>query len=1226
MHTWLQKYGLLILFTSSLFFVIVFHFSNHQDRNQTVINFREKLSQLEKEAQTGLDSLYSATSSIASLGLFTDSSFTSSELFREKGIVYLIYDRDSLVFWSDYSAAVENYRKEVCLDNSLARLRNGWFEVIQHPGNNRNSRNYIALLLIKNEYSYQNKFLESGFPVWYRLPENADLKEYSSQSGENVILSYQKKPLFLLDLPADSEINHPSFWPMIFYLVVIISGFLCLFQFLSIMLKDKSKGVLFFVFISVIFFLRTAMIYLEFPRFLYHTFLFDPTLYADSSSVFFGRLGDIFIHSVLLLYLIFFLIKSVPKFNFPIFVYYLFFTLLALFSSGLNSLISGIVLNSHISFRLNEIFSLSPATFVALLSIGFIFLSFYLLARFVLQFALQNGLKVIVLYIFFSVGLLSHLLMMYFIGGVHSLPEVWAWGLFLLLLLFRNADWRNSFSYALPFILFFSSVSAYLFLSREKQKELEIRKIYVQDLNSQRDDVAENLFVDVSAKIRNDKKLKNIIFSPPVNSIDLEQRLRQQYFSGYWEKFNVILSVVDSSCIPLLRTENPFHGNNSYFDQQIEQNGVTTVADGLYFIDDKNKSSRYVARLKVEFAAEKKMKPAVVYAELSRKITDDVSGFPELLLDKRVNTNSKLKDYSYAIYTQKKLARKSGKFNYNQTFDWEFNGNFSFINKGGFSHLVFTSGISAVVMSLPENGWKDKLSQFSGFFSFFSFLLILLFLFREIFSQEKYYRSSLNFRIQILLISVVLFALLFFGWSTYFVMKRQFDNQNLEALNQLSRSVTEDVQLKLAAADELNENYSDYVGYLFRKVSNVFSSDVSLFDLRGNLIASSQPRLFEEGIISRKMNPRAFADSLLFSGPRIILDENIGELNFYSSYQRFFNREGKHIGYIHLPYFAKKEQQEKEISLSVAAWVNIYVVLFAVSVIVALLISNWVTKPLRVLQQRFSVVRFGSKNEMIEWKGSDEISALVKEYNRMVTQLEESANLLAKSEREGAWREMAKQVAHEIKNPLTPMKLNIQHLLRTLDTGNPDELKDRVRKLSQMLVEQIDALSTIASEFSSFAQMPQSNFVMINISDVLNHVLQLFSAEENHTISKVDTTDGHVMIWVDKDQCVRVFTNLLKNAVQSVPEGRAGNIQVEINDNGLWAEVKIKDNGSGIPYTLKDRIFTPNFSTKTGGMGLGLAIVKNIIESFRGSISFETVQDVGTTFVVHIPKVESGSV
>ena len=278
--------------------------------------------------------------------------------------------------------------------------------------------------------------------------------------------------------------------------------------------------------------------------------------------------------------------------------------------------------------------------------------------------------------------------------------------------------------------------------------------------------------------------------------------------------------------------------------------------------------------------------------------------------------------------------------------------------------------------------------------------------------------------------------------------------------------------------------------------------------------------------------------------------------------------------------------------------------------------SNWVTKPLRLLQTNLSLIRFGKKNQTIDYNKNDEIGALVKEYNKKLMELEQTADQLAKSERESAWRDMAKQVAHEIKNPLTPMKLSIQQMMRVFEKENP-EAKIKIDRLANSLIEQIDGLTKIANEFSNFAQMPTPLLEKVELIEICKNVISLFSQDE-YTIT-FSTNENEVYISADKDQLIRAINNLLKNSIQAFEFDRPGEINISVqltNENCL---IKIQDNGSGIPLNQQNKIFVPYFTTKSTGTGIGLSITKQIIENHNGTINFQTTENSGTIFTIELP-------
>jgi len=394
-----------------------------------------------------------------------------------------------------------------------------------------------------------------------------------------------------------------------------------------------------------------------------------------------------------------------------------------------------------------------------------------------------------------------------------------------------------------------------------------------------------------------------------------------------------------------------------------------------------------------------------------------------------------------------------------------------------------------------------------------------------------------------------------------------------------------------------------------------------LYDRSGFLLASSRPKIFNIGLLSEQMNPEAYKALIVQNKSEYVHDENIGFLNYGSAYKPFYNHEGKILGFVNLQHFGQQKEFENQIQKFLVAIINVFMLLLAVSIVLAIFISNWVTTPLRLLHENFSSIRFGKHNQRISYDKEDEIGVLVRDYNQKLDELEYTANQLAQSERESAWREMAKQVAHEIKNPLTPMKLSIQQLLRVYDPNDPSsELK--LKRVANSIIEQIDALTNIANEFSNFAKMPRPDEIQLDLVAVLENVIEVFKEEGTANIS-LKTELDKVIIQADKDQMIRIFNNLIKNAVQAIPDYREGRIEIRIFSKDNKIHIEIEDNGVGIPKEKEANIFVPYFTTKTTGTGLGLAMVRQIIENHRGAIYFTSEENVGTIFHLEFPENES---
>ncbi len=340
-------------------------------------------------------------------------------------------------------------------------------------------------------------------------------------------------------------------------------------------------------------------------------------------------------------------------------------------------------------------------------------------------------------------------------------------------------------------------------------------------------------------------------------------------------------------------------------------------------------------------------------------------------------------------------------------------------------------------------------------------------------------------------------------------------------------------------------------------------------------------------------------------------------MSYVSAYRPIINNAGDYLGVINLPYFIKQDRYSQELSTIIVAFINLYVLLLLASIIVALFIANQITRPLVLLQENFKKIELGKRNEPIFYARNDEIGSLIKEYNRKVDELAVSAELLARSERESAWREMARQIAHEIKNPLTPMKLNVQHLQRT--KGDGEDYEKLIQRITDTLIEQIDNLSNIATEFSSFAQIPTALPQIFKLSEQIEKVIDLYEPVDRVHVEFHANGLEYIDVKVDRDQFSRAIINLVKNAIQSIPDDRKGRVDIHLSRHEHVAVVSITDNGEGISEELSEKLFTPSFTTKTSGMGLGLAIVKNIVDNFSGRVWFKTKEGKGTTFYMEIP-------
>jgi signal transduction histidine kinase len=467
-------------------------------------------------------------------------------------------------------------------------------------------------------------------------------------------------------------------------------------------------------------------------------------------------------------------------------------------------------------------------------------------------------------------------------------------------------------------------------------------------------------------------------------------------------------------------------------------------------------------------------------------------------------------------------------------------------------------------------------------------------------------------------IVLLLLAMSAVGITSGRLVSKQFAADNIKQLQEKTQIIINELNAQFKPEELFSPTQKELVNLKIKELTHLFGTDISLFDEKGALFNTSQPRLYEKGLASELANPKAYFSLKKNQVSAFSDTERAGTLNYLTLYTPVFNPDKDLIGFVNLPYFAKQSDLVNELSGIISALINVYVILFVISIVAGLILSGYITKPLRLIKQQIANITLGKQNETIQWKSNDEVGKLVNEYNNMLLKLEHSANLLAQNERESAWREMAKQVAHEIKNPLTPMKLNLQYL-QHLMKSNPDDFKEKFSKASASIIEQIDTLAGIATEFSNFAKLPGTKLKEINLSDIISSSVDLFEKETRTIIhNRIQFSEMNVM--GDKEQALRVFNNVLKNAIQATEAVSEPSIVIEAIENQDTYEILVKDNGVGIKESMKEKIFEPNFTTKTTGSGLGLAMVKNIMSNFGGGIRFESVENAGTIFHIEFRK------
>jgi signal transduction histidine kinase len=1207
-----------ILFFITGFFVNSFYQNRKNDFIAKTAKLQENIIERETISTNILNSTFQDYNTSGINKLFSNDQL--SEITIKNGISVFLFENDTLKYWSDNKVQIDNIFNGDFGQRKILLLNNGWYEINKKEAGNIK---IINLILIKNEYGYENDYLANSL---FDTEIKTGKVEISINKRRHNIFNQNGQFLFSVKY---QKTNLPDDIDSIVVFILFLAGFIFFISFLyylqlRIFKNSKNNIIAIAVFIAEVLILRTVIFYLKVPDQLFASKIFSPFFYANSE--FLPSFGDLLINVIVLLIFSIVVYRNFAvdleryKKNNTIFSAIVFFAILLTVIAflGITYLMRSLIVDSTISFDLNNIFSISLISIIGFGIISTLLLSFYFLTANLINALFKKTLALIILtgtaiFLAFIVAIFfnnSIFLYLNFATVVLYILGLW--------LLKDRKQVSKSITRATYLIVLFSLFSTILLNNYNDFKENEKRKSLAQRLSSSNDFIAEYLYKGLEKKVLADKKLKQYLndIEPDVDKII--DYVTAKYFNGYWDKYKVQITICRSNDSLTVQPNNQSVNCNEFFSGLIKSIGRPTADQNLSILNYETGGNSYIARLKIQNDS---LSQTSLFIELNSKFIPKGLGYPELLIDKKIFINTDLSNYSYAKYKNSELIDAYGKYFYGikEEQNKSDGENVSFYNSNGYNHLFYKIDDSnSIIISKKNGNVFEIVAVFSYLFFFYAFFVVLFIVISRI-PHNK--RIVLNFknRLQLSMMSVIFLSFLLIGIATFFYIKKLNENKNNDALTEKTLSILTEIQNKIAEYESFNPEINNYLSGLLTKFSNVFFTDINFYDTNGDLISSSRPQIFAEGLVSYKMNTEAFNQIAINNKTFLIQKERIGKLEYYSAYIPFFNNQNKLVAYLNLPYFAKESDSKKELSSFLMAFINIYVLLIALTTIIALLISGRITRPLNIITSKIGSVKLGGKNEKIYWGKNDEIGSLINEYNRMIDEIALSAELLAKSERESAWRDMAKQVAHEIKNPLTPMKLSVQFLQKAWSEDKTD-FGLRLERFTKTLIEQIESLATIASEFSDFANMPKPIMQQEDIIEIIKTSANLFKNSPLITFSIEYDRNKQFVISADKKQMIRVFNNLISNAVQAIGDKKDGIVKISAISSEISVIVSVYDNGCGISELQKPMIFTPKFSTKTTGMGLGLAMVKSIVETHEGKIWFNSEESIGTTFSLEFPK------
>jgi len=784
----------------------------------------------------------------------------------------------------------------------------------------------------------------------------------------------------------------------------------------------------------------------------------------------------------------------------------------------------------------------------------------------------------------------------------------------------------------LTWIFLFSVSIAAIMLVEIKKVEKEKRKRMAEKLAVQTDPSGELLMNIALQYLDNDFLSENFSrFSDESKGKLLRDSIIAGNYEGYLNKYDTRLYVYDV-------LDKPQHNEDvtSYaaLNTILNVQAKPTSKDGLYYYETAYDRFSYITKREVNDTAGKKLGTFFVVSNLKSYSRDAL--FPELFRQFGTNEADNAQVYATAVYVNQQLHSPPGNYPFATSITNEQlpKNEFEERANGEYNELWFRySNDKVIVVARKVETMIAAITLFSYLFCSFIFLVMLVRAISFLLSRGwgvNRFRGLLQMNIRaqihstIIFVSVISFLIIGVATITFFI--NRYYRNNSDKLSRTMQIMVNEMEKRMAEHSTFDDLFTIYdsvsntgLQQLVNDVSDIHGVDVNVYDLQGSLQLSSEANVYTKGVLSKKMDPLAYYHLNKMRQVQHVQEEKIGNFSYLSIYSpvREKERNGKPYAYINIPYFTSKPQLQQQISNFLVTIINLNAFIFLIGGLISLFITNRITGSFSIISNKMKEVNLSKMNEQISWNRNDEIGELVTEYNKMVAKLGDSAALLAKSEREGAWREMARQVAHEIKNPLTPMKLSIQYLQKAINNNN-ENVKELTAKVANTLVEQIDHLSKIAADFSQFANIGNTHTEYFDLHEVIISLKELYQPNADVTISWYPIND-RAMVFADKTQMNRLFTNLFTNAVQACKAGDVCKISVEEKREHDKIIISIKDNGEGISEEIRSNIFVPNFTTKSSGTGLGLAMCKGIVEQAKGDIWFETILGIGSVFYVSLP-------
>ena len=1218
---------------------ISFVVNNYWSADASIESVRDKVNQYVIEQEKNAKTLFGDKKLIQELVSNNYDEKTVQQFAQEKYFLFLYTlsenGTESLKFWNTQQVMPPSFMLYGEEEEGFVHMENGYYVWEKYVVNDITG---IILLPIKWDFFIQNEYLKNNFYCSPSISTNYLVAE--RKVNEFAVNSLEGKPLFYI-YETGKKNHQPGNWLALISQILAITSILFYLHLIGnfLALRNGWKNGFFFLFASL-FILRGITYLIQLPFSWQYYQLFQQ---LQDQQILNRSLGDILINALLMLWLLLFVRshitnnaskKKTHKKGYSFLNLIVTSLALLLFMFYYGHIIKTLVLEPNVSFDVINFFSLDQFSVYAIVTITAFSIALFVVTQLVLMYLKQQNIHFKFLLIALAVISLSFLSIR--IGGNDNTYYFLTIAWFILMISVSEIKWFRTYDRPLVanrlvfWLVFYSFFISWVVRSENGKKELEERKKYAIALAMKSNPANEVMVNTMLTGFNQDFLNRNFSrFADSLSSSALKDSIISSNTSSYTNNFETKIFTYNAAGSALNNQEEmKFDELNAIWQIQSKPTGE----EGLNYFDQSFDVFSYIAKKEIKDTFGILQGSVFILAIPKSQRSDAI--YPELFSKGQAASIENSSLYATAFYNNNKLIRFHNEYPFPSVISTSAYQSVRFLEKNAMDHdeLWYNAGGGLVVLIVKKsNPFIETITLFSyfffGFLSFLALVWVVNVLVNSRLNRKRlldYWRLSLRDQIHGAIISISIISFIVIALASVIFFTVRYENNNREKLNRAIRIMEKEAKTTLSQDwdrnDTLRYSIIDHKVQLekaIQKISEIHGVDVNIYDLNGDLKVSSLPLPYNKGILSTKMNPVAFYHLNKKKEIQFFQKENIGKLSYISNYIPLMDAAGNEFAYINIPYFTSQNILRQEISNFLITIINLNAFIFLLAGIFSLFITERIGYTISLVGEKMKRIALGIKNEQIQWDRDDEIGTLVKEYNKMVLQLEESAAILAKTEREGAWREMARQVAHEIKNPLTPMKLSMQFLQKSIDQRSPD-IVELARKVSLTLIEQIDHLGNIANAFSQFASIGEPNKELFDLNDTLRNILVLHETNENIRILR-QLLQEPVIIYADKTQMHRLFTNLMINAVQAVPVDKTPSIIISQRKEGGRILTSIRDNGSGISEAARSNIFTPNFTTKTSGTGLGLAMCKRIVEQSDGDIYFETTTGEGTTFTVEIP-------